>query len=32
VIQPAIKKHDELLAKKAEELRIRHIRDYLADI
>jgi hypothetical protein len=32
VIQPALKKHNELLAKKAEELRIRHIRDYLADI
>jgi hypothetical protein len=32
VIQPALKKHDELLAKKAEKLRIRHMKDYLADI
>jgi len=32
VIQPALKKHNELLSKKAEELRVRHIRDYLADI
>jgi hypothetical protein len=29
VIKPALKKHDELLAKKVAELRIRHIRDYL---
>jgi Pentapeptide repeats (8 copies) len=32
VIQPALKKHDELLAKKSEQLRIRHMTDYLADI
>jgi hypothetical protein len=29
VIKPALTKHDELLAKKVAELRIRHIRDYL---
>jgi len=29
VIKPALKKHDELLAKKVGEIRIRHIKDYL---
>jgi uncharacterized protein YjbI with pentapeptide repeats len=29
VIKPALTKHDELLAKRVAELRIRHIRDYL---
>jgi hypothetical protein len=29
VIKPALKKHDEFLAKKMAELRIRHIREYL---
>jgi uncharacterized protein YjbI with pentapeptide repeats len=31
VIRPALKKHDELLMKKAEELRIRHVQDYPDD-
>jgi uncharacterized protein YjbI with pentapeptide repeats len=31
VIRPALKKHSELLAKKAEELRIRHAQDYPDD-
>jgi hypothetical protein len=31
VIRPALKKHDELLMKKAEELRIRHVKDYPDD-
>ena len=31
VIRPALKKHDELLVTKAEELRIRHVKDYLDD-
>jgi hypothetical protein len=31
VIQPALKKHKELRAKKAEELRIRHVQDYPDD-
>ncbi len=31
VILPALKKHGELLAKKAEELRIRHVQDYPDD-
>jgi hypothetical protein len=29
VIKPGLKKHDELLAKKVGEMRIRHMRDYL---
>ena len=29
VVLPALKKHDELMTKKAEELKIRHIGDYL---
>jgi hypothetical protein len=31
VIKPALKKHNELLMKKAEELRIRHVNDYADD-
>jgi uncharacterized protein YjbI with pentapeptide repeats len=31
VIRPALKKYDELLAQKTEELRIRHIEDYPDD-
>jgi hypothetical protein len=29
VLAPALKKHDELVMRKAEELRIRHVNDYL---
>lgn len=28
IIKPALKKHNELMVKKAEELRTRHINDF----
>ncbi len=31
VIRPALKKHDELLVKKVQELQIRHVKDYPDD-